>query len=159
MTCSLNPAFKWTLITIEDPEFLPGKNIVNIIQLISKVVCFKFVILDYIYGAANNGLIPFLQEKRNKILKIEDVFQEISKVIQFDWGDFFLFKEYPEQWNNSKGEQYSYVIAQTDTTIRAVDDQYIYVYTPYEEILNLIKKNYKIESVKIDMLQNLDYPE
>jgi hypothetical protein len=159
MNNTLNHAPKWTLITLEDSEFLPGKNIVNIIQLISHVLNFNFIILDYIYGAANNGLILSLQEKRNTILKLEDVLKDISRVTQFDWGDFFLFKEYPKHWNNPKGEQYPYVLSQTDTTIRAIDDQYIYVYTPFEEVINLVKKNYQIESIKTDFLENLDYPE
>ena len=40
-----------------------------------------------------------------------------------------------------------------------MDDQYIYVYTPYQEIVSLIKENYKIESINTDFLEHLEYPE
>ena len=159
MTNILNPICKWTLIVIEDPKFLPGKSIFDIINLLLKVINFKFVILDYIFGIANDGLILSLQKNENKILKLEDVLLELPKILQFDWGDFLFFKEYPKNWSNPKGEPYPYIISQTNTTIRAIDDQYIYVYTPYEKIVNLIKKNYEIESINTDYLENLDYPD
>ena len=101
----------------------------------------------------------YLQEKQNSILNLDDLLKDILKVIQFDWGDFFLFTASPKNWNNPKAESQPYVIAQTDTTIRAVDDQYVYIYTPYQEILRIIEKNYKIESVNINFLEKLDYPE
>ena len=64
MNSNLNSILKWTLVTIEDPEFLPGKSIVGIIKLIVEVITIKFVILDYINGAADNGLILALQQKK-----------------------------------------------------------------------------------------------
>ena len=125
---------KWYLITIEDPAFLPGISISNIIQLFLKNIEFKFVILNDLNGAGISSLL----EIENEIIKIEDLLKIINQVIQFDWGDFFLFKEYPQNWKNlRKIPYYPNLVIQTDTTIRAVDDQYIYVYTPYDVIVNL----------------------
>ncbi len=149
----------WTLITIVDPEGLPGKNIFKAINVLLKVIKFKFVILDYISGGGKSGIIYSLQKKQNQIINIHDFLDMLKNVDQFDWGDFFLFEEYPKNWDNPKGELYPYVIAQTDTTVRAVDDGYIYIYTPYKSLVNIIKENYEIESVKVDELENLDYPE
>ncbi len=149
----LNP--EWILITIVDPKNLPGESILTLIKLLLKVVKYEFVILDYIYGA---GILPLI-EKENNVITINELMNMLPEVKQFDWGDFFLFKEYPKHWNNNTKELYPYVIAQTDTTIRAVDDGYIYVYTPYPIVADIIKKKYEIESLKIDMLEKLDYPD
>ena len=82
----------------------------------------------------------------------------LPDIRQFEWGDFFLFKDYPKNWNNSNDIPYPKVIIQTDTTIRAVDNQYIYIYTPFIEIIQIIKENCQIESEKTDSLENLDFP-
>ncbi|WP_068471237.1 hypothetical protein [Candidatus Protochlamydia phocaeensis] len=146
----------WYLIIIQDLNGLPGKSIFDLIQLLLKAVKFEFVVLDNIYGA----IIKPLVDKENVIIKLEDALIDIDKVFQFDWGDFFLFKEYPQSWNDPKGALYPHVIAQTDMTVRAVDDQYIYVYTPYRDLVDLIKNAYPtIESIKEDLLDNLEFPE
>ncbi len=159
MLKSLNSSLKWIQIIIKDSEFLPGKNISNIIQLITKINSFEYVVLDYLSGASDNGVIGLLKEQERKILKLDEVLPLISKVIQFDWCDFFLFKNFPKTWDSRPKELYPYVIVQTDTTVRAVDDQYIYIYTQITEIFDLVKKQYEIESVLIDYLENLDFPE
>ncbi len=159
MVSIINQKNNWYLITVDDPHFLSGKSLYELTRIVTKVVKFRFVILDYIHGSGKDWLIYTLQNHQNKIYTMEEFLQLLLDVKQFDWGDFFLFKEYPNHWNNPKGELYPYVISQSDTTIRAVDDQYIYVYTPYFEIVELIKENYVIESIKIDLLDNLDYPD
>ncbi|WP_068471241.1 hypothetical protein [Candidatus Protochlamydia phocaeensis] len=122
---------------------------------------FKFIILDYIEGSGKkDGVISSLKKKQGMAIKLDQFLQELNDVKQFDWGDFFLFKEFPESWEDPKGALYPYVVAQTNTTIRAVDNQYIYVYTPYRELVDLIKNTYPtIESIKEDALNNLDFPE
>jgi hypothetical protein len=145
----------WTLITIDDPSFLKSKSIFDLIQIILKNINFKFIIFDGIYGAFASSLT----EKENIPLDINKSLEEIIRVQSFEWGDFFLFKEYPKSWSNPKGQLYPYVVAQSDTTIRAVDNQYMYIYTYYQEIIDAIQKNYNIESIKSDLLENLDFPE
>lgn len=150
----LTSQLKWGLVIIPDPNNLPGKSISNIIHLILDSINFKFAIVDDLIGAKISDLV----ERENTIMKINDLLEVACDVVQFEWGDFFLFKEYPNQWNNSTLLGYPEIIIQTDTTVRAVDNGYIYVYTPYMEIIEMIKKNYPIESIKIDSLWNLDYP-
>ncbi len=150
---------KWYLITIEDPEGLPGKNIFNVIQLIMKVMNFNFIILNDINGAGKHGVVLSLQENENIVLKIGELLKVLNDITQFDWGDFFLFKQYPNKLEIFENELYPERISQTETTIRAIDDTYIYIYTPYKEIVDVIKENYEIESIKMDSLENLDYPQ
>lgn len=147
-------SFNWTLITIADPKCLPGKSIFDVIQILLKAVNFKFVIIDDIIGARVSALV----EKENTIMTVDSLLNIICNVVQFDWGDFFLFKEYPENWISSKKLTYPDIIIQTNTTVRAIDDGYIYIYTPCEKIVKIIEENYKIESIKIDSINNLDYP-
>lgn len=153
---------KWFLIIIRDEFALPGDSIFNIFQILLKVINLNFVILNDINGAGKdgkNGLILSLQEKENQIIKIDDLLKVLCDVKQFDWGDFFLFKDYPQKWENPGGiTDYPNLFIQTDTTIRAIDDTYIYVYTPSQEIVNGLKQNYEIESIKLDLLENLEYP-
>lgn len=98
----------------------------------------------------------------DKICKIDTIFEIIKTIDHLEWGDFFLFKEYPTDWKNPRGEFvpiYPYVIAQADITLRAVDDQYMYIYTQSEKFVDIVKSHYEIESVKLDLLENLDFPD
>ncbi len=144
----------WHLIVIIDPQALPGSSILSIIRLVKQIVNFQFVILDDIDGAVVSPLI----QKEGIALKLDELLDMLPGVVQFDWGNFFLFKNYPEHWNQSNERSYPDLIAQTDTTIRAVDDTYLYIYTPYLEVVDLIKEIYDVESIKEGLLSELDYP-
>ena len=146
----------WQLVTIDDnPQLLAGKSIFDLIQLLQKQLVFKYVILKDIEGIAEGAV--FLRDKEGEVLEIDYLLKNICNVIQFEWGDFFLFTNYPINWN-SENLDYPYLINQTDSTVRAVDNQYMYVYTPSEKVVDALKNNYKIESIKSDILENLDYP-
>ena len=147
---------KWYLITIDDPKALPGESIFNIIKLTLKIIKFNFAVLEDVIGAGL-GIIA-LEKKENLVIEVNELLNELCNVKQFDWCDFFLFKEYPVEWKTTPEATYPFVISKTDTTIRAVDDRYIYIYTPNEELKKIIITNYNIESIKYDFLENLDYP-
>ncbi len=149
-----NSKSNWSLIIIADQKNLPGQSIFQILQTILQVVKYQYVIIDDIIGAGVSNLI----NKENEILKVEDLLAIVREVIQFDWGDFFLFEEYPKFWKNTKNMTYAEVIIQTDTTIRAIDDGYIYVYTPSLKITNKIQENYIIDNISSGPLKNLSYP-
>lgn len=149
---------KWYLMTIDDPLGLPGESILNVLNLLTIPLKLKYVIINDINGAAENGLIHSLQNKENIILELEEILNVLKKVNQFDWGDFFLFCQKPMNWDNPNDYNYPKLISQTDTTVRAVDDQYIYIYTSHQKVVNLIKEKYTIENVKTGSLDELDYP-
>ena len=144
----------WFLLSIEDPDALHGKSIINVIKHIECVMNFNHVVIDDIYGAVTRDLI----KNQNEIMLIGELLIELEKVAQFDWGDFFLFRDYPNHWNNSTDLGYPSLIAQTDTTIRAIDDTYIYIYTPHQKIVEILKENYKIEKELKGLLKDLEYP-
>lgn len=152
-----NKNSNWYLVTVDDtPKLLPGKSIIDVLQLLSSIVKFNFVITDEVEGLGRE--ICNLQDKRNSIIEFDEIFQLICDINQFEWGDFFLFKEYPKNWSNSKGELYPSIIAKSDTTVRAIDNQYIYIYTPYQELVEALKNTYIVEGVKVGSLDILDYP-
>ena len=142
----------WYLVVIKDLQALPGKNLLKVLDIIQTKISFKFVFLDDIQGA---GILN-LSEKENKFLLYTDIIADIKKVTQFDWGDFFLFNTVPKDWDRSK--DYSDLVILTDTTVRAIDDTYIYVYSPYEEVSNALTKSFEVESVCLDTVENLAFP-
>lgn len=148
---------KWYLITIDDPEFLPGRSFIRVLQLLLTVIPFKFVILDDIEGSGEYGLVYSLQQRQNEPILLTDLIPLFNGVKQLDWGDFFLFREYLSHWDNPDF-YYPYLIDQSDTTVRAVDDQYIYIYTSYGQIVDVIKAHYEVESITLDVLEKLSFP-
>jgi len=130
MVSNLSTDFYWYLITIADCErALNGESIHEMLTLICDIEKIKFVILNDVEGAGEFGLINSWQDKIDEILDIGKIKTEPKKLIQLDWCDFFLFKEFPNDWTNPKDWHYPTLIAQSDTTLRAVDDQYMYIYT------------------------------
>lgn len=157
MTSELTKNCDWYQIVIDDaPKFLPGKSFIDMFKLLSSKIEFNFIITDEMDGLGKE--ISVLKEKCDTVIKFNEIFDLIYNVNQFEWGDFFLFKEYPQNWSNPKGTMYPSLIAQSDTTVRAVDNQYFYIYTPYREIVEVLKNNYVLESVEIGPLDILDYP-
>ena len=150
---------EWTLITIDDPTFLSSESLIHIFTLLKKKIEFKFVIINDINGTGKDWVISSLQKKENNtVFEIKEFLNILEDIKQLEWGDFFLFQEFPNWEKSEEITYYPRLIAQTDTTIRAVDNQYIYVYTPCQEIVKIVKENYEIESLKIGLLENLDYP-
>jgi hypothetical protein len=150
---------QWMLITIDDSNFLESKSISKIFNLLLTIVEFNFVILTDIQGSGKDWVITNLKKQENRPIKMNDFLEILKNIKQFDWGDFYLFQQKPLKWINTEDIlDYPKLISQSETTIRAVDNQYIYIYTPYQEIVEVIEENYTIESIKTDTLENLDYP-
>ena len=143
------------LVVIEDPNAVPGKTIYDFFKILMEVLELKFIVLDYIVGGGVS--IANYQNQSDLILNISDFLKELKGVDQFERGDFFLFRDYPSEWENPDEESYPYVIQQTDTTLRVVDNTYLYLYTPYSAVEKQIMDVYKIESIKIASLEKLDY--
>jgi hypothetical protein len=156
---NLSTTHEWHLVTIDDPAFLRGKSIFDMLKFLSQHGKFKYVILNDIVGTSQNGLMAILQEKENSVLKLNDFLNVVCDVRQFEWGDFFLFKEYPQDWvDATTGDYYPPIIEKTDTTVRAIDNQYIYIYTPHQSIADVVLDKYEIESIKTSPLNALDFP-
>lgn len=149
---------KWNFLIIKDPHFLTGKSVLSLFETVTQIVNFEYIVINDINGSGKDWLISSLQDKENSIMPISDFLKTLPDINQFDWGDFFLFREYPEKWNNPHDYNYSTLVEQSDTTIRAVDNQYFYIYTPYQEIKEVLGQKLLIESEKIDLLEKLDYP-
>lgn len=151
----------WCLITIDDPRFLEGRSVFDFIKLLTGVIHFKFVVFNdfeasTIRGRRNWETVLALQ---NQVIQINDFLEILPDINQFDWCDLYLFKEYPQNWKNDKEiPDYPNLIIQTDTTVRLVDDQYFYIYSNKQEVIDYIKENFIIEIIKYGALIDLDYP-
>lgn len=146
---------EWLLITIYDPRALPGKTIYEIIVLLLKLLDIKFVFLSDLEGVGVSNLII---KETTPLVEISVFLERIQLVDQFDWGDFFLLSSFPENLEVFEGTSYEDAISLTETTVRAVDDSYIYIYTPYYEVVELIEEKFQIEKIKKGTLDTLEYP-
>lgn len=115
----------------------------------------QFVVLSDLEGA---GITNLIKDDEILVIHIDEFLKRICTVEQFDWGDFFLFNFFPSNWKTFKTRSYPEIISLTETTIRAIDDSYIYIYTPHDEIIKLIKDNYSLQEIKKGSLEILDYP-
>jgi hypothetical protein len=150
----------WYEVVIDDAaRCLPGKSILEVISLILASNDIKYVITNDIEG----GMVPYFQEIEHIPTEISDVLPKFINVVQFDWGDFFLYKNYPRDWKfpedkNTRIEEYHQLIQETDVTVRAVDDRYMYVYTKDKKIVKVIADNYVTESIKFAPIESLSFP-
>ena len=150
---------KWNLIVIPLSDAVSGKGMYDLINTMLEVKKFKYMVLDDIEGVATDKyLIRILRNQQYTPWRLKDLMPAIKDVDAFEWGSFFLFEDYPDKWDHSDHFFEPYLVGQTDSTIRAMDGNYAYIYTPYDSMVEIIKKNYETEEVKIDFLENLDYP-
>jgi hypothetical protein len=149
----------FNLLIFDDPAFLAGTSLKNIFEALLKVEDFKYLIMNEIggFGKEPNVMSKFLEKMGEPIL-LDSIIDDLNLVQQFEWGDFFLFKNYPENWIDPDDYNYVNLIKQTDTTVRAVDNQYIYIYTPNDKVVEAISNQFTLESIKQDVLENLEFP-
>lgn len=150
---------KWSLTIINDPGFLSSETVVAILKSLSDNLDLKFLIMDFISGSGDNYIIPELQGISKKKLVLDEAIPMLLSVNHFEWGDFFLFKNNPMIWEESENSKYPDLIAQTDITVRAVDGQYIYIYSPNDGFIEDLKDKYHIELFEKGFLDDFEYPE
>lgn len=150
----------WYEVVIDDaPRCLPGKSIHDLIELIMTPGELTYVVTDDIEG----GMTAYFQEIMHEPMKISEILPHFATVVQFDWGDFFLSKNYPFFWEETPFELirklgYPELISKADLTIRAVDDQYMYLYTRDESLVRTVADAYVTESIKYASLENYVHP-
>lgn len=150
----------WYEIVIDDaPRFLPGKSLYNLIDLITDPGNLNYIITDDIEGR----MVAYCQENMRSAIKISEMLPQLKTVVQFDWGDFYMYKNYPENWEfpedlPTRHAEYRQLIKDTDVTVRAVDDQYMYIYTRDENLVKLISDHYITESIKFAPLESYLFP-
>ncbi len=102
--------------------------------------------------------MSYLQESENEIRTIEEFLTILSNINHLEWGDFFLFENYPHNWKSTKEMKYPQLISQTDTTYRVVDDEYFYIYTKKKDLIENIIIEYEVETIQVDNIHNLPFP-
>ncbi len=142
---------KWHKLILSDEAELSGISILKLMKYILEVEQFKFAILNNVELDGQGSLMRILNQRDVK--RVKDLMFILPDVEQFEWGDIFLFKEYPKLWDGSGN--LSTLINHTGTTIRALDYFYTVVYSTYDSVVEIIKKNYEIEEIKTDLLENL----
>jgi len=149
---------KWNQVVIPHSNALSGKGMQDLINLMMEVKKFKYVVLDDMQGIAQEYLMHIFQNQQHIVMRLKDLLPILQDVEWFEWGCFYLLEEYNENWDNEGHYFDFYMVKKTDSTIRAMDGNYAYIYTPYDSVAEIVTKNYTTEEIKTDFLENLDYP-
>mgnify|MGYP003394012338 CR=1 FL=1 len=146
----------WTLISLEDDACLAGTSIQKVLNSFLDILEVNYVLLEDI---GSPGTYNILHDNQFPILPLSRFLDYLPQVTQFDWGNFYLFKDPISDCNEILAVDDYEKIRLSETTIRAVDYAYIYVYTPYKEVAERVKAcGFKIDSIKEGELTSLDYP-
>ncbi|MGK5595737.1 MAG: hypothetical protein ACSNEK_10335 [Parachlamydiaceae bacterium] len=161
----MNIDLKWHLIALKVTKVLSSELFSHVLNLLMKMEHYQYVILKDIDGAPKRGRGPaifYLQQLEDEIMPIKKIIKTLSNIQHLEWGDFFLFENSPPNWPGVKIGSYPPLIKETNTTIRAIDQTYLYIYTPSLDVIKIIQKDnspdYIIESIETDALENLSYP-
>ncbi|MGK5595743.1 MAG: hypothetical protein ACSNEK_10365 [Parachlamydiaceae bacterium] len=157
---------KWHLLVLEIADELTGDALLHVLNLLMQIENYQYAILNDMFGAPKKGRGPtvfHLQTLQNQILPIEKILKALPNIQQLEWGDFFFFEHYPNNWPGvEQGSYYPPLIKESVTTLRVVDQTYIYIYTTSLNVIKLIQEDnspdYIIESIETDVLENLSYP-
>lgn len=148
---------KWTLISLEDFVAVPGTSIKNVLHSFLDILEIHYVLIDNIEGA---GSYEMIHDREFPFLPITKFLEYLPLVSQFNWADFYFFQHQLSDIDGILSLDPMEIIMRSDTTIRAVDQTYIYVYTPFTEVADRVKNcGLKIDMIKENDILSLDYPE
>ena len=147
---------KWNencyLITIEDPEFLLAKIIKDVLNHMLEVIDFKYIVFADVFCCSPiPNAVHNMIEQEGEIQLLKNFVKNLDNYESFESGDFYLFLENP--FNLSAEMRPGYLMYQAETTITALDDHYIYIYTLYPQIVAQIQKKYSIESLSVGTIE------
>lgn len=149
---------KWNQVVIPTSDVLTGKGMLDLINITLQAKKFKYIIIVQMEAQGEVYLMRILRNLQYTPIRIKDFASTLQDIECFEWGSFYLFEDYPDKWDDPDHSFYPYVVEQTDSTIRAVDGSYAILYTPYDSVVEIIKKNYAVSEIKTDHLENLEYP-
>ena len=144
------------MVSLDDPEAIPGISIKKVIESFLNSLSTRYVFLIDVEGA---GSYNMLQDEEFPLLPISKLLDYLPQVSQFNWVDFYFLKTFITEYEDFLKLDHYEKIAASETTVRAIDQSYIYVYTPYKEVAERVKTcGFKIDSIKEGELTSLDYP-
>lgn len=146
------------LLVIDDKNFLSGESVLAFFKILLKSKPYKYVILNDVTAIGENCIYGLFRNYDDTIFRIKDLLNIMEDVKHFEWGDFYFFDKFPSEWDHTIECDYPYLIKQSETVVRLIDDQYIYLYTTEDSVIEVIKNEYSIESLKTDFLDKLDFP-
>lgn|GEM_PF-6083990 len=153
---------KWYQIVIDGSLPHWGDGIWEIIEKISKKICAKFGVMEYLEGHPKKGKVNSflaLEEMQWEPVDVVDLLRYMESVGDLDWGDFYLFHQKPWKWEWEPQEDFATLVGHSDTTIRVIDGNLFYIHTPYKEVVEMIKEAYgSVESIKFSELEFHTYP-
>ncbi len=151
----------WCQIEIEDIDSLSGKNLNNILNLISDHLRIKKIVIEYLDGPFG---VDVLKYQSPKIISLKKFINISKKVSQFEWGYFYLFDSkkkadffIKKQQSFHKVILFNKLIPFVDVVICAFDNMSFIIYTNNPEITKTVKKQYPTAKIKNRTLEQLEF--
>ena len=141
----------WYQIVIRDESLLSGTSVRLFLELLITALR-----VEYVLAADMVGSFSGLQHLSGKPLRAREFLQRAGEATQYDWAFFFLFRSMPDPL--ADGIDYRTVIAIADATVRLVDDEFFYVYSKDQQVLNCTRQHFQVEECGLHPLKALDVP-
>lgn len=148
---------QWYEVVIPDDSALSGKSMSALLELVRNMLGIRFVVVDGISGA---NIVELQDNYAGMLCDIRGVIDSLKNVVQLDWCDFFLFES--DGVLPGQDQAYDEIIEKTTATVRAVDDEYIYVYTKSENLVGDLCARYSGKEgfeKNVGLLEEFQYPE
>ncbi len=145
----------WQLV-VRDPSWLSGPAVAEVISNIADGVGARFVVVGEVEGRGEvrgRLLSPDLL-----VFSVEELVDLSRKMIQFEWGDFFLLRTGEEAGLIHEEDSYPAQISESLVVIRCVDNTYFYVYGTDAATRATVVERLDISESKEGLLAELDYP-
>ena len=147
----------WMQIEIQDPDGLSGRSLVRLLRSLSILLPVHAIAVRDVEGSGE-GINKFIRSGDVLCFELDDFIQTASRMVQFDWGDFFLLKTADECHGVNDTTAYAAVLPRALATVRAVDSEYFYVYTTNAAAGTALMQEYqRAKSITTD-LEALTFP-
>jgi hypothetical protein len=142
----------WFQIIVKDPGGLSGLSVIEFISPIVRKMRLKFAIVTDLSGA-----IAELKDSEGQVLSCSDLMRRLVEVTQFDWAFLFMYKSRPSLEEAEISDARA-ALQKADITVRLADDEYFYIYTRDQEVVDDLMKSYPGAEFKVCKASDLDIP-
>ena len=141
----------WYEIIIEDELELSGFSVFNILSILFEIDRNFEILVCNLEGANVESIV---NNKKYVSEELPSLLGAVKSASQFDWCDFFCYKENSVLSENVSYREYPLLIEKSIFTLRCVDNCYFYLYfkeLDKEMLMEILKlyKRIKIEEVDL----------
>ena len=169
----------WQLV-VKDPMLLSGASVAGTLRTLAALTKADIAVIDEVEGGGNGRLQ--LMSAKLIICTIREALEMVERMTQFDWGDFYMFRNRGAAralapntsyvppppgiggmsgdsggWSPPK-ESVASRVAKSLVTLRCVDNTYFYIYGSSPSLCDALRSALDISEEKVGEMDDLDYP-